>query len=116
MLFYKVIELRHTLKIVTSSTSFSLSTTMVDERQAVKRFVAVLDRLQALADDTPLVAQEEGRYGNKAFRTWHERMCEVCLPAEYVMLSSLRLASRSCALFLSRSHTPRWRRSWSQSW
>lgn len=46
----------------------------------VKAVLALLRALEALADEVEPTAAEMGRFGNRAFRTWHARMVE-CAPA-----------------------------------
>lgn len=37
----------------------------------------MLERIEAIAADTPLEEQDESRFGNKAFRTFHQKFTEV---------------------------------------
>jgi serine/threonine-protein phosphatase 2A activator len=41
--------------------------------QAVDHLLKILDRFKALVDETPPIDQPQ-RFGNKAFRTWHEKV------------------------------------------
>ena len=41
---------------------------------------AALEELYSTIDDIPLQDLTQQRYGNKAFRTWHTRMCENAIP------------------------------------
>jgi len=42
----------------------------------VSAVLAMLDTLEAEAQAVPPLPTEDGRFGNKAFRTWHERLVE----------------------------------------
>lgn len=43
----------------------------------IKKILNVLDKMEKLAIETPPVDQPQ-RYGNSAFRTWHQKMSDVC--------------------------------------
>ena len=44
--------------------------------QSVEKFVKILDTLSGWVDDIPPIDQPQ-RFGNKAFRQWHDKLKEV---------------------------------------
>jgi serine/threonine-protein phosphatase 2A activator len=51
----------------------------VDSNQCVEAILTVLDRVEQLANDTPPVDNKASRFGNPAFRTFYDKVGQVCI-------------------------------------
>jgi serine/threonine-protein phosphatase 2A activator len=49
-----------------------------EESVGVKAILQILDRVEQVAKDTPPVENSASRFGNPAFRTFYDKMNEVC--------------------------------------
>lgn len=47
--------------------------------QGIKAVLAVLDKVEAIANDTPAVENSASRFGNPAFRTFYDKVSKACL-------------------------------------
>lgn len=43
----------------------------------VEKLLDMLDKLDKMIDDTPAINQPQ-RFGNQAFRTWYQKLKDVC--------------------------------------
>lgn len=44
----------------------------------VQKIIRLLDKLDTMIDETPPIKQPQ-RFGNQAFRTWYEKLKDVCI-------------------------------------
>ena len=55
---------------------------------AVQDVLGLLDKVSALADETEPLPAEKNRFGNKAFRTFHEKLIKSCFEMNSTLLSA----------------------------
>lgn len=54
-----------------------LSLMGVDLSHTVKKLILLLEKLGAMIDSVPPIEQPQ-RFGNQAFRTWYQKLKDVC--------------------------------------